>query len=395
VGENWEIQADGQLYDRAGIYQVRHLAYGAPLQRDRIDRNARVRIGRYNSARDAKYTVGYTHLRQGSALTGLYDRNLNQTGNGLAVSREWLGGGFALRAELSGDHLNYDTWFDKYARMSAGATLQLARLTRPWGFSAVMKQTHVEDFGFLPTAAVMLQRNAEKSLFSFSAGYSERAPSMNELFLPYLEARLYNGAFNDYADQGNPKLISEKMLDGSIQFAVGRQDNSLSLALNGGKIWDGIDWVTSREGQKTVFTPRNGDIDFAAVTAIGRMRLADFMRLKSGASYNQAEYASIEERVYAPEYQAFSGMELHLFWRQKLIDLYAYGELVYVGPYDGYAESGLGNEVVTNVKVSFKMGHFRFHWIVQNALSAIYNPRDYWENPGYAGYYGFVWDFLD
>ena len=393
LGEDWEFQVDGQLYDRTGVYQVRHLEFGAPLQRDRIDRNAQVRIGHYNSARDVKYGLTYSHLRQGSALTGNYDRNLNQTGNGLAISRQWFGGGFAFKAELSGDQLTYDTWSDKYTRMSAGASLQLARLSRPWGVSAVLKQNHVDDFGFLPSAALLLQRDAEKSLFSLSVGYSERAPSMNELLLPYLEARLYQT--DGYADQGNPELISEKMLDGSLQLAIGRPDNSLSLALNGGKIWDGIDWVTSRDPIKTIFTPRNGDIDFAAVTAIGRVRLADFMRLRSGASYNQVEYASIKNRVYAPEYQAFSGMELHLFWRQKLIDFYAYGELVYVGPYDGYVESGLGDEVVTNVKLSFKMGHFRFHWIVQNSLSAIYNPRDYWKNPGYAGYYGFVWDFLD
>jgi hypothetical protein len=69
--------------------------------------------------------------------------------------------------------------------------------------------------------------------------------------------------------------------------------------------------------------------------------------------------------------------------------------LSYVGPYDGYVQSGLGDVVLTNVKLSFRMGSFRFHWILQNSLARAYNPRDYWKNYGYAAYYGFTWDFFD
>ena len=395
VGEDWDIQAEGQLYDRAGKYRVRPLAYGAALNRDRIDRNGRISIIRYNAERNTRYLFGYRHIRQGSALGGSYRMNLNQTGHGLSVAREWFGFGAALRAELTGDYLKYDTWFNQYERLSADASLQMARLSRPWGFSAVLKQTYVENYRFLPSAAAMLRREADKSLVMFSFGYSERAPSMNELHLPYQETKLYASSNTDYADQGSPGLISEKLIEGTMELSVGLPDKNLSLTVTGGKIWDGIDWVTRKDGHITIFSPRNGDVSFSNITTMGCVWLADFMRFKGGASYHYVDYKLVDNRVYTPEYQAFSGLELHLFWSQKLIDFYAYGELVYAGPYDGYVERGLGNRALTNTKLTFKMGHFRFHWILQNSLSTIVRPRDDWENPGFAGFWGFVWDFFD
>ncbi len=395
VGENWDIQADGQLYNRTGYYHVRPLAFGAALKRDRFDRTARVSISRYNADRNAKYVFGYRHIRQESALGGAYDVNLNQTGHGLSMAREWFARGLALRAELAGDYLKYDTWFNQYSRLSADASLQVVRLSRPWGYSALLKQTYAEKYRFLPSVAVMLRRDVEKSLVMFSLGYSERAPSMNELHLPYQATKLYASGFNDYADQGNPDLISEKMFEGTMEVSVGRPDNSLSLTATGGKIWDGIDWMPTKAGALTVFAPQHGDVTFSNITSVGRVRLADFLRFKGGGSYHFVDYKLTDNRAYTPKYQAFSGLELHLFWRQKLIDFWAYGELVYVGRYDGYIEPGLGNEALTNVKLSFRMGHFRFHWIMQNSLSAVFRPRDYWENPGYVTSWGFVWDFFD
>jgi hypothetical protein len=68
---------------------------------------------------------------------------------------------------------------------------------------------------------------------------------------------------------------------------------------------------------------------------------------------------------------------------------------VYVGPYDGFRQDELGDVAVVNVKLSFKMGNFRFHWISQNSLMQEYYPRDYWRVVNYTTYYGFTWDFFD
>jgi hypothetical protein len=69
--------------------------------------------------------------------------------------------------------------------------------------------------------------------------------------------------------------------------------------------------------------------------------------------------------------------------------------LAYAGPYHGLVQDDLGEEVVVNIKLSFKMGHFRFHWISQNTLSISYYPKDYWLNLGRYNSYGFTWDFID
>ena len=79
----------------------------------------------------------------------------------------------------------------------------------------------------------------------------------------------------------------------------------------------------------------------------------------------------------------------------KRIDFWGYGEIVYTGPYDGYVETGLGEEFVANAKVSAKMGAFRFHWIFQNVFARQYGARDFHLNRGRTVYYGFTWFFLN
>jgi hypothetical protein len=395
LNENWAVEADGKLYTREGDYPVLSGVGSTRLERYRFDRTAHVMLSRQNEKRDARSFFGYRHLRQGSDLNRAYNANLDQTGHGFLIGREWLSGSTVFRAGFDGDYLEYNSWFEKHTRLSGSAFLNLARLTHPWGMAATVKLVHVEDFGFLPAIVALLRKETETSFYSLSLGYSERAPHLNELYLPFRNAKLYGGSSFDYADGGNPSLISEKMLQGAVEVSLGRPDNSLTVSSVGGKIWDGIDWFPQMSGSKQVFTPVNGDINWASVTTTGRMRLSDFLHFKGGGSYHHIDYARTNERAYTPEYQAFSGLELHLYWRQKLIDFWAYGEMVYVGPYDGFLKADLGNVAVVNVKLSFRMGNFRFHWISQNSLSQEYSPRDYWKVVNYTVYYGFTWDFFD
>jgi len=395
LNKNWAVEADGQLYTREGDYPVLSPVATTRLERYRFDRAAHVMTSRQNEKSDARYLFGYRHLRQGSDLKKAYNANLDQTGHGLHIGREWLSGTTIFQAGFEGDHLEYNSWYAKHTRLTGSAYLSLARLTRPWGMAATAKLVHVEDFGLLPAVAALLRKETERSLYSFSVGYSERAPHLNELYLPLDNAKLYGGSSFDYADSGNSHLISEKMLQGAVEVSLGRPDNSLTVSSTGGKIWDGIDWLPQMSGSKRVFTPTNGDINWSNASVTGRLRLADFLRFKGGGSYHYLDYETGDQKAYTPEYQAFSGMELHLYWRQKLIDFWAYGEMVYVGPYDGFRQADLGNVAVVNVKLSFRMGNFRFHWISQNSLSQEYYPRDYWKIVNYAVYYGFTWDFFD
>jgi len=396
LSDKWAVEADGRLYNRDGDYPVFSPVSAVRLERYRFDRTANVTFSRQNERRDARYFFGYRHLRQGTDFDhAYYKSNLDQTGHGLQIGREWLSGATIFQVGVDGDYLEYDSWFEKHTRLSGSAYLSLASLSRPWGLAATANVLHVEDFRFLPTITALINRESDKSFVSFSVGYSERAPHLNELYLPEQNAKMYGGASFDYSEGGNEGLLSEKMLQGSLELSLGRPDNSLSISSAGGKIWDGIDWLPRLSDNKLTFTPGNGDITWGSVSGTGRLRLADFLRFKGGGSYRHSDYEAAEQRSYAPEYQAFSGMELHLYWRQKLIDFWAYGELVYVGPYDGLRQADLGNIAVVNVKLSFKMGNFRFHWISQNSLMQEFFPRDYWRVVNYTTYYGFTWNFFD
>ena len=107
------------------------------------------------------------------------------------------------------------------------------------------------------------------------------------------------------------------------------------------------------------------------------------------------DYRQFDKKPYLPDYQLFSGLELHVYWRQRLLHLYAYGEIVYSGGYDGYVQTGLGNDPVANVKISFRIKKFRMHYVVQNALNREYTSRDYITFPGRYNYYGITWNFGD
>jgi hypothetical protein len=399
LNQKWAVETEGQLYARNGVYEVAYPAGTVGgitrVERNRFDRVANVTVSRQNEKRDARYVFGYRHLRQGSSLDRAYVSNLNQTGHELSIQREWLSGATIFRAGLEGDYLEYDSWYENHTRLTGSVFLNLARLARPWGLAATARMVHVEDFGFLPEVAALLRKETEKFYYSLSVGYSERAPHLNELYLPFQNAKLYGGSSFDYADGGNSHLISEKMLQGAAEISLGRPDKSVTISSSGGKIWDGIDWLPQMSGSKRVFTPTNGDINWASITTTGRMRFTDFLHFKGGGSHHFIDYAAADKRAYAPQYQAFSGMELHLYWRQKLIDFWAYGEMVYVGPYDGFQQADLGHVAVANAKLSFRMGNFRFYWISQNSLSQEYYFRDYWKVLNYATYYGFTWDFFD
>ncbi len=395
LNNRWEFQATGHLYDRNGSYVVRPDTGGVTLERNRIDRSGQLTLSRYNEYRTSKDSFGYRHVRQGSTLEDGYRMNLNQTGHGLFARREWQRGATVWHAQVGGDYLQYDSWSAQYDRYSAGGSLGFARLSRPWGYAVNMSQVYVDGFKYLPSASGLIRRETETAYFLASAGYSERAPSLNELYLPRTKGSIYGTGVTDYTDRGNASLSTERQLIGTVELALGRLPTSIMVTATGGRLWHGIDWQRSEENSITTFTPRNGDIDFVGITGIARLNLWDAIDLKTGGSYRYLDYENFEDKPYTPEYQFFSGGELHLFWSQKLIDLYAYGEVVYTGPYDGYLQANLGNTAVINTKLSFRMGNFRFHWISQNAFLLDYFPRDYFRNAYRYTSYGFTWEFFD
>ena len=394
IDQNKAVHADGWLYDRNGGYIVRPNSGGHALKRNRFDRYGRVSFVLQNDEHTSVYNFGYRHRRQSSNFDGKYKSRLNMTSHELYASREWLWGGGVVQAEIGGTYNEYDDRYKLHTRSTVGGSLIYARQFLPYRLALTLRNDYVESYRNLPAAAVMLTRETERLFWMASLGYSERPPSLNELHLRYQRASVYSVAY-DYADQGNPNLESEKMLIGSAEVELGPVGTNAGLSVTAGKIFDGIDWVYGPSGYLTLFQPANGDVEFATVTADTRLSITDFLRFRGGASYHYLDYQNFDSKPYSPEYQAFSGLELHLFWESRRIDLWGYGEVVYAGPYDGYVVTGLGQEPVINVKLSAKMGAFRFQWISQNVLLNEYSVRDYSLQTGRYNSYGFTWFFLN
>lgn len=395
MGAHRAVRFNGRLYDRRGPYAVRPGFGGGNVERDRFDRAVDVTYLSHNETHTRKHELGYSYRRQASHTTGVYAANLNLTGHGLHLAREWSWSTSVLRASVEANHSKFDNWHKQHSRSKGTARLTLARLSQPAGIALDLRQTYVEGYRWLPSASAMLRRETEKSYLMLSGSYSERAPSLLELHLPYQEANLYGRQTPDYADGGSPTLVSEKMMMGAVEIGLGRKNQSLAVTAVAGRISDGIDWLHREEAGMEIYTPVNRDLDFATVTGTARLGLGDLLYLKGGGSYHYIDQEQVADPAYSPEYQVFSGGELHLYWSQKLIHFWVYGEIVYVGPYHGYVDQDLGGGAVINTTVSFRMGHFRFKFVTQNALLAAYAPKDGWQLPGRSTTYGFTWNFMD
>ncbi|MBD3401343.1 hypothetical protein GF420_00490 [candidate division GN15 bacterium] len=395
------ITARGRLYDREGPFRVQPDISPVVLNRDRFDRSADLGVQWNNSDQTANWQFRYRHLRKSADVVGSYLAKFNQTGHGATALRQWVSGQRAFMTELTVDWLEYDEGFNSYERTGAGAYAGVADLSDGWRYAARAGTRWSDDFDLLPDASVLVLRESDRLLTMFSAGFATREPTLHELHLPFRRATIYPAGTLNYGDRGNEDLQVEKQLIGSGLIELGSDRANINVRVTGGRIIDGIDWRVTNEvingSLARVFSPVNGDIDFLNVAVAPSFKVADLIRFSGGGSYHITEYEIYAEqtRPYAPDYQVWAGAELHVYWPQKLIHLFAYGEVVYTSSYDGYFEVGLGQDPVFNARLSLKMGNFRFHYIFQNLLNRVYEGRENYSFIGRFNSYGFVWEFLD
>ncbi|MEW6411508.1 MAG: hypothetical protein AB1483_03440 [Candidatus Zixiibacteriota bacterium] len=400
LGIDYGIRFSGQLYSRGGLFRVKPEEAGAVLERNRIDRKAQIALEKHNPEHTVRTEIGYSYLKQGSNIDGTYKGRFDINGDGLFLVREWSSGNSIFTAEIEGDRKIFKDGFDEFDRNGGKATIRVARLNPGLRWAMIGGVEKVQGFSAMPSASLMLFSDNEKSFFLLSAGYHERAPSLHELNLRYQRASLSSSEADDYADTGNKDLVKERQVVGSAMMELGGVSTSARLTVTAGRVFNGIDWITTELRDSvfvsyTLFSPANINFDFLDVCLQQRLRLGDALRLTAGGAYHRIEYERFEQRPYQPEYEAFAGAELHQFWPQRNIHLYAYAEVVYTGEYIGYEEPDLGNAAVINTKLSFRIKDFRFHWVQQNALSKVYSPRDYFVNPGRYSYFGITWHFLN
>lgn len=398
------MRATGHLYRREGHLAIPNddVLNASFIQRYRFDRNLRLLFESFGSDGNSRSSFGYTHSRQGSYLGpdeagDLYKGRFNLTDHGAVARRYWLHGQSLVTVSGKLIRHEYDNAFANLVRHSSELSALWARPFGSTQYAVVVGAGTTEHFGFLPHASIVWKRESVRSLLMGTIGYSERAPTLHELYLPKQNVLLYSGSGLGYEEKGNRSLKSERQVVMSLQAEIGKMGNAAGLTVAAGQIWDAIGWqhTLDEETGTLSFSPFNDDITFATTTVTKDIHLGQCINFHGGASYHFVDYASNRAKTYQPDYQAFGGAELHVFWKQKLIHLYAYGEAVYLGPFEGYRQSGLGQTVVFNTKVSFSMGSFRFHLVHENVLNGTFENREYSTMPGQTLFWGFTWHFLD
>ncbi len=399
VGSDAGVRLRGHVYNRDGNLVVRPEAGGAALFRNRSDRAWRATFGINNRLHTARWKIGYQRTLQDCKMTGAYAVNLGLDKHTAFGGWEWLMGWGIAQLSVTGDYAEYDNGRFKTRRGSGELAWRLAHPGESWRWAVGLGSHYAEGYGILPWGALVLLREWRSFFLLASAGYVERAPTLHELHLGFRKAALYGSTEPRYAECGNDGLRTERQMVGSVMIEAGSPATRLQLAMTGGHIADGIDWrpgpVSDSTGSFILFSPVNGDVTFLDVRVQPQLTLFDILTLSVGGSYRHLDYEAFENRAYSPDYQMFAGAEFHIYWPQRLLDLYAYGEIVYAGPYDGYDERGLGEDPIANAKLSFGLRGFRFNFVFQNVFSRPYESRDYILFPGRYFYYGIRWEFLD
>lgn len=399
IKDNYVLKVQGMLYNRGGSFVVQPDNNSMFLSRHRVDRSAEISLERYNEKHNLKNEIGYRYQRQSSDIDAVYKGRFANSKYGVFVGRQRISGKFLIKTGVGGNYLKYESGSDLFTRYTGHFSFNFARIKSGWRYAFTGGSKIVERYRWLPFASVLLSKETPHNFVMLSVGYSERAPSLYELNLRPQRKTIYSGGSLNYADQGNKNLSSEKQLVGNILLEQGSLDNNIRLTLTGGHIIDGIDWHYQTKSDSIsayrLFFPANGNIDFFDINLTTNLYMNDFWRFRAGGAYHYLDYKKFKDKVYQPDFQIFSGMEFHVYWPQRLLDLFAYGEIVYVDSYNGYDTTGLGNQIIANAKLSFKMKEFRFHYVFQNVLGASYQNREGFIIPGRYSYWGFIWNFFD
>ncbi len=398
LSDNTAIISAGQMYERDAAFVVRPGLSTLPFTRKRFDRSFRAALEFQNDSRTSRAEIGYEHLRQGSYLDFAYKGRFNRTGHGSFFKYEKADGSKLWQLESKANILEYDNGFGQFDRFSASLFVNVVKLNESGKFGIRAGSYYSDDYNLLPSVAALYQFESDKFFMQLSASYTENEPSLHQLNLPFQQVNIYGSLGKDYSETGNPNLKKEKQLIGSIVIEPGTVNNKLTLSITGGKIFDAIEWTNwevRADPSSADFSPVNDNLIFFSASVLPSLELSDFLKFNAGGAYIYLEDESLGKRTYSPKYNLFSGLELHYFWKSRLVNLYAYGELRYVGPYDGYDKQGLGEELVANTKFTIGLHNFSFHLVFQNHFDNQYELRENLTVPGRVFYYGLVWKFYD
>ncbi|MBN2226249.1 MAG: hypothetical protein JW763_02680 [candidate division Zixibacteria bacterium] len=394
------LNLSGRLYRRDGAYLPQADVSLFDLDRFRRDRDLSAALALHHDV-TSKTTVSFRHERSETKLeqsSEPYYRNLDIFTNGLILTHERQAGNFGVRLRVSGVQEKFEDKNLVENKRHRGM-VDAAVLSGDTASALTMyaRAEKVGGYDPAPTAMAAYIKRGPSWCFSASVGYCTRFPRQYELDLVERIAPIYDNDEYDYYEIGNPQLKPEKQIGGNVTFGLGKPGSDVTVSLTGGKIFDGIDWRRfDTLGLETGgFRPVNHDLEYANATIRKRLHLGSFVTWSGGGSYRYLEIADDDDPPYAPEYQGFTGLELYYYVSKLELHLYAYGELLYSGPYTGCNGDKLGEDPILNLKLSFRIKQFRFFYIFQDLPSIEYRLREDQTILGRYNYYGITWDFLD
>lgn len=410
LGGGHRLFFNGRLYRRTGHFIIRPDRPGQAYNRSRRDRDLSAGYRLVGAGGD-NLAVEFRHQRSESSIrTGVtgtdsdFASGLDVFNNSLSVNRQGrLGGvGYSVGTELAEEEYKDNAWQRKRHRGILRGRIMAGDSTGGWLAGASIEK--VGGYDPAPSGVLALVSKTEAFYLSLSGGYSTRFPSQYELDLTEKEAFVSGSTGYDYYESGNNSLKAEKQMIGNFTLGLGRPGSDTRLAVTGGKIFDGIDWrhdtVDTPGGTVDRYRPVNHDIEFVNAALTKRLSMFDRVGWLAGGSYRYVQVGGDEEPEYSPDYQLFSGLELYQYVEFIDLHLYGYLEAGYIGPYTaegagGDPRSELGDEMVVDFRLSFRIKKFRFYYLFRNLDNENYQIRDGYTILGRSHCYGITWEFLD
>jgi len=395
---NIVLDLEGRLYKRDGGFPFWPDSTSEYMDRFRRDRDLSAGL-EWLHGETQNSTLEFRHQRsEGSRrLAGrTYERKLDVYDNAFTISHQIYTGDLGLEFDLEAREERYKDMDIDDNRYGGYFSAKFLIGNQGSSVAGMAKVEQVDEYDPTVSGVLIYTRRGRLAYLSASAGYTTRFPRQYELYLSPISTAVID-ATADYSESGNPDLKVERQLSGNISIGIGAVGNDFLLSITGGKIYDGIDWYgrDSVEYALGVYSPINRDIRFADITARQKFSYNDIIGWTGGASYHYIEMSNTDDPPYAPDYQAFTGLNIHIYIEHFDIHLYGYGEATYNAAYYGYDGTDMGEDVILSAKLSFRIKRFQFYYIFQNAPSVEYTSREYYTIPGRYNFYGLTWRFID
>ncbi len=396
-----EFKSDIRLYRRTGTFSPRADFDILNFNRGRRDRD--INAGLYYNHNDYSLSsVNFRHQRSESKLykaSESYGRDIDVFDNGVTFAhhRKLNGCVARIRGEVAQEKFYERDNGNDDDRQRAFVDVLIHSGDEAGSLTLYGRGETVSGFDLSPSGQISFMTGSRWFSLSASAGYATIFPRLYDLKTSRRLEPVYSSTTNDYFETGNPELVPEKQLTGNVMVTVGPAGTDLSLSVTGGKITDAIDWIRfdTLGLEIGAYRPVNHDIEFVNGTLKQRLTLGKNIYWSGGGSYHYIKHDDNDNPPYSPEYQTFTNLELYYYVVPLELRLFAYGELLYSGPYTGINGAALGKEPIFNAKLSFQIKKFRFYYIFQNLLDRGYQAREDHYLIGRYNYYGITWEFLD